>query len=163
MQDCSRSGIARCGPSSHRKHARTPFDFRQAYLQVGHSKTTNFLCGKARSCDSATERLIGISDWDEHQPHPFDVIPHGDRQILTNRLDLFSGSVVARFAPNELDTYTRAASTFHGAYANAHHSSFPLFGLEPYVLMKTPNGPQGRQGILGRRDARGLPAYGSQA
>ena len=120
---------------------RDSFDLRQGFLRVGAEKTS--IKAGRQELTFGGERLVGISDW-SNTSRTFDGI--SGRFGITNRLDIFSASVV-KVAPTSFDNHSRGLN-FHGIYATIA-TLLPKTTLEPYLLVKALPGIKSQQGTPG--------------
>ena len=120
---------------------RDQFDARQAYLLL-HRERTRLFVGR-QELKYGGERLLGISDWTNNS-RTFDGFL--GRYGETNRLDLFSSSVVV-VHPTSLDTHG-AGLTFHGAVGTIQ-TWVPHTTIQPFVFVKALPRVSSRQGIFG--------------
>lgn len=120
---------------------RDVFDLRQGYLEY-HSEGLKVFAGR-QELKFGHERVIGISDFSNNSRtfDGFDVRIGG-----TNRVDLFSTSVVA-IHPTSLDNHA-AGLTFHGVYGSIG-TWIPRTRLQPFVLVKAMPRVKSQQGIFG--------------
>ena len=124
---------------------RDVFDDRQAYLDF-HIKPANLpirLIAGRQELKFGSERVIGISDWTNNSRSWDGFVA---RVGNTNRVDLFSTSVVA-VHPESLDKHG-AGLTFHGAYGSIS-SVLPKTRIDPYVLIRTVRGVTSQQSSKG--------------
>lgn len=120
---------------------RDQFDARQAYLLL-HRGQAKLFVGR-QELKYGGQRLLGISDWTNNS-RTFDGFL--GRYGETNRLDLFSSSVVVMH-PTSLDTHG-AGLTFHGAVGTIR-TWVPHTTIQPFVFVKALPRVFSQQGIWG--------------
>ena len=112
---------------------RDPFDLRQAYAEIGASRSAASLKVGRQALIYGDSRLIGAPNW-SNTSRVFDAVRLQVRGSGA-KLDLFSASVV-RNDPNRRLNRSVEGEYLHGLYGSLE-SVIPGSTLEPYLLWQT--------------------------
>ena len=122
-----RQGLANSGA------VRDPIDLRQAYAEIGASRSPASLKVGRQALIYGDSRLVGAPNW-SNTSRVFDAVKLQLRGSGA-RLDLFSGSVV-RNDPNRRLNRSVEGEYLHGLYGSLENA-IPGSTLEPYLLWQT--------------------------
>ncbi len=112
---------------------RDPFDLRQAYAEIGASRSAASLKVGRQALIYGDSRLIGAPNW-SNTSRVFDAVRLQVRGSGA-KLDLFSASVV-RNDPNRRLNRSAEGEYLHGLYGSLENV-IPGSTLEPYLLWQT--------------------------
>lgn len=137
---------------------RDPFDLRQAYAEIGASRSPASLKVGRQALIYGDSRLVGAPNW-SNTSRVFDAVKlqvRGDGA----KLDLFSGSVV-RNDPNRRLNRSVEGEYLHGLYGSLENV-IPGSTLEPYLLWQTKSSVVNELNAPGDLDryTMGLRAWG---
>ncbi len=137
---------------------RDPFDLRQAYAEIGASRSAASLKVGRQALIYGDSRLIGAPNW-SNTSRVFDAVRLQVRGSGA-KLDLFSASVV-RNDPNRRLNRSVEGETLHGLYGSLENV-VPGSTLEPYLLWQTKSSVVNELNALGDLDryTLGLRAWG---
>ena len=122
-----RQGLANSGA------LRDPIDLRQAYAEIGASRSPASLKVGRQALIYGDSRLVGAPNW-SNTSRVFDAVKLQVRGSGA-KLDLFSGSVV-RNDPNRRLNRSVEGEYLHGLYGSLENA-IPGSTLEPYLLWQT--------------------------
>ena len=137
---------------------RDPFDLRQAYAEIGASRSAASLKVGRQALIYGDSRLIGAPNW-SNTSRVFDAVRLQVRGSGA-KLDLFSASVV-RNDPNRRLNRSVEGEYLHGLYGSLENV-IPGSTLEPYLLWQTKSSVVNELNALGDLDryTLGFRAWG---